>query len=190
MVIPNLGTKDRYLEMTARAKWADQCIAWIKANHEVIPVAPVPVAPVQEVDDDNEEKGDEEDVENENEEDDDNSEEEADEEDENDEDDNSEEDEEEDEDNDDDDNENDDDVEEEDDDGEEDARGRRRRTRSKMNYYQLHEYFSSNISVVTYSTRDGFSENATGVLSLKDVKNYNNSQLLARATQQLHYYDK
>ena len=119
VVIPNLGTKDRYLEMTARAKWADQCIAWIKANHEVIPVAPVPVAPVQEVDDDNEEKGDEEDVENENEE----------------EDDNSEEDEEEDEDNDDDDNENDDDVEEEDDDGEEDARGRRRRTRSKMNYY-------------------------------------------------------
>lgn len=117
VVIPNLGTKDRYLEMTARAKWADQCIAWIKANHEVIPVAPVPVAPVQEVDDNNDEEEDEED--------------------ENDEDDNSEdEEEEEEEDNDDDDNENDDDVEEEDDDGEDDTRGRRRgRTRSKMNYY-------------------------------------------------------
>jgi len=61
-------------------------------------------------------------------------EEEEDEEDENDEDDNSEEDVEEDEDNNDDDKENEDDGEEEEDDGEEDARGRRRRTRTKMKY--------------------------------------------------------
>ena len=38
VVIPNLGTKDRYLVMIPRAKWLALCQAWIVAPHETIPV--------------------------------------------------------------------------------------------------------------------------------------------------------
>ena len=37
VVIPNLGTRDRYLEMIARTKWSGLCRSWILAPHEPIP---------------------------------------------------------------------------------------------------------------------------------------------------------
>ena len=38
VVIPNLGTKDRYLEMIPRGKWSGLCQHWILAPREPIPV--------------------------------------------------------------------------------------------------------------------------------------------------------
>ena len=38
VVIPNLGTRDRYLQMIPRTKWSALCHQWILAPHEPIPV--------------------------------------------------------------------------------------------------------------------------------------------------------